>query len=92
MTGYRDEFTRGQADATWTAWRVIPWAVVLFLALGAISYVLFWPLNAAKVVEQEFAPDVMLQKYEWFKDASAALDGDWVGPVTLARLAQGEPA
>lgn len=30
--------------------------------------------NAAKVVKQEFYPDALLRKYEYFKDVSAALD------------------
>lgn len=30
--------------------------------------------NGAKVIQKEFYPDALLRKYEWFKDASAALD------------------
>jgi hypothetical protein len=30
--------------------------------------------DAAKVVKQEIYPTALLKKYEWFKDASAALD------------------
>lgn len=30
--------------------------------------------NTQKVVFQQFSPEALLKKYEWFKDASAALD------------------
>lgn len=30
--------------------------------------------NGVAVVKKEFYPDALLRKYEWFKDASAALD------------------
>lgn len=56
-------------------------AIILILAIG-----LFWGLSsvvcgvcnygqkAAKVVAQEIDPQVLLQKYEWFKDAAAQLN------------------
>jgi hypothetical protein len=46
-------------------------AVVVFVALANI---LGWFGNGAQVVQQEFSPSAMLQKYQWFKDASAQLD------------------
>ena len=46
-------------------------AVVL---LGAAGYTLGWFQEAAQVTREEFGPRALLQKYEWFKDASAQLD------------------
>ncbi|MDE0207110.1 MAG: hypothetical protein OXP66_13925 [Candidatus Tectomicrobia bacterium] len=46
-------------------------AVVL---LGVTGYGLGWFQEAAEVTREEFGPRAVLQKYEWFKDASAQLD------------------
>lgn len=45
------------------------WLICLVLGHGC-SYV----AETADVVHQEVAPDVLLKKYSWFKDASAHLD------------------
>ncbi len=53
------------------------WIVVLMLIGTGVSIIgtgLGFFTNAAKVAQQEFSPEAMLKKYEWFKDASAALD------------------
>lgn len=42
--------------------------------IGAGGYVFGWFGEAAQVAQEEFGPRAMLQKYEWFKDASAQLD------------------
>lgn len=44
---------------------------ILFSAIGMVTG---WFGEAATVARQEFGPKAMLTKYEWFKDASAALD------------------
>lgn len=46
-------------------------AVVLISITG---YGLGWFQEAAEVSREEFGPRALLQKYEWFKDASAQLD------------------
>lgn len=46
----------------------------LGIVLGSAGYVLGWFSEAAQVAQEEFGPRAMLQKYEWFKDASAQLD------------------
>lgn len=33
-----------------------------------------WFGEAAKVAQEQFGPEALLSKYEWFKDASAGLD------------------
>ncbi len=53
------------------------WLVFLTLIGTGVSIVgsgLGWFTNAAKVANQEFSPEAMLKKYEWFKDAAASLD------------------
>ena len=47
-------------------------AVIVLLA--AAGYTLGWFQEAAQVTREEFGPRALLQKYEWFKDASAQLD------------------
>jgi hypothetical protein len=78
---YRGEFNRVADDVYWTAPRVFGVIFVLMLlgtglgiascALGLIGGV---ATNTATVVQKEFYPEAMLRKYEWFKDAAAALD------------------
>ncbi len=46
-------------------------AIVL---LWVVGYSLGWFQEAAQVTREEFGPRALLQKYEWFKDASAQLD------------------
>jgi len=50
-------------------------AVFAFSVLiGGLGYVAGWFGEAAKVVQDEFGPKAMLEKYEWFKDAAANLE------------------
>lgn len=52
--------------------------ILLLFALsgvvGGLGYVFGWFGESAQVVREEFGPRAMLQKYQWFKDASAELD------------------
>lgn len=60
------------------AFRLVVWGIVTLFVLG----VLVWFLgsvcavanNAQQTAMQEFSPSALLAKYEWFKDAHAALD------------------
>lgn len=81
MSSYRDEYRSVSADIYWTLPKIIGLLFVVFagfslLGVGACAIGLVGgaTTNAAKVVRQEFYPDAILRKYEWFKDASAALD------------------
>jgi len=47
---------------------------LLGLIITPISCVLNYLGSASKVVSQEVSPEVLLKKYEWFKNASAELD------------------
>lgn len=78
---YRDEFHRVRDDVYWTIPRLFGMGIAvmgLLAALGigacAIGLVGGVATNAAAVVRKEFYPDALLRKYEWFKDAAAALD------------------
>lgn len=54
--------------------KIIGW-IALILFLGSIlAIVLNTCTSTVKVVKQEFSPEALLKKYEWFKDASAQLD------------------
>lgn len=78
---YRREFQGYYDDAPWTAWKLFGVGVlviVLTTALGlvgcAVGLFSGAASSAATVVQKEFYPDALLRKYEWFKDAAAALD------------------
>jgi len=48
--------------------------VPLAAIIGTVGYFAGWFSEAAQVTRHEFGPKAMLRKYEWFKDAAAALD------------------
>lgn len=53
------------------------WGLILIVGGSVITiagYGMGFFTNAAKVAHQEFSPEAMLKKYEWFKDASASID------------------
>lgn len=79
--GYRDDYRSYESDAYWTLPKVLTFTLITFLGftvlgIGACAVGLIGgaATNAAQVVQKEFYPDALLRKYEWFKDASAALD------------------
>ena len=49
-------------------------AIAALIAVNVIGYVWSYADRAAEVVDKEIDPAVLLQKYMWFKDASAQLD------------------
>lgn len=49
-------------------------AFVSCAACGEIGWACGAHENALQVARKEFYPDALLRKYEWFKDAAAALD------------------
>lgn len=78
---YRNEVRSYTTEAPWTIWKIFSVIVLVILAGSALGLVgcavgLFTGAanNAAQVVQKEFYPDALLRKYEWFKDAAAALD------------------
>lgn len=81
MSEYRDDFGNIRREVYWTIPRLIGMmfaTMLLFTVLGlgacALGLVGGAATNAASVMQKEFYPDALLRKYEWFKDASAALD------------------
>lgn len=53
------------------------WIVILMVAglgLRIVGGALGWFGQAVEVAQEQFGPRALLQKYEWFKDASAQLD------------------
>jgi len=54
--------------------KIIGLIVALVVIIGIIFFVLSWTGEGAKVAKNEFGPEALLEKYEWFKDASAQLD------------------
>lgn len=78
---YRNDYRSYEADAYWTLPRVLVFLFVAafgltVLGIGACAIGLVGGVatNGAQVIQKEFYPDALLRKYEWFKDASAALD------------------
>lgn len=54
-------------------WKVILFIVLLAVVLSVAGWVLGWFSKAGQVAQQQFGPDAMLKKYEWFKEQSAAI-------------------
>jgi hypothetical protein len=54
--------------------KVILAMFVLSALVGILGYAFGWFGEAAKVAQQEFGPEAILKKYEWFKDAAAQLE------------------
>ena len=54
--------------------KIIGGVFVLVVLIAGIGYTTSWFGEAASVAKEEFGPRAMLEKYEWFKDASAQLD------------------
>lgn len=55
----------------------VKWTAIIvagLLVLGVAGNVLGWFGETAQVVREQVGPRALLQKYEWFKEASAALD------------------
>lgn len=48
--------------------------IVVIVCLGIVSSLLGWCNEAATVAQKELGATALLKKYEWFKNASAALD------------------
>ncbi len=55
-------------------WKVFLIVVVAGLGIGAVNFVIGYVNDGAQVVREETSPRALLNKYEWFKDASAQLD------------------
>lgn len=57
--------------------RVLGWLFLIAVAIAVLWFVgaaFGWFGSAVTVVQQQIDPAVLLQKYSWFKDASAQLD------------------
>ncbi len=71
---YETKLEKGPKSAT----KVVMLGFFVLFGIGivvsATGYVFGWFSEAANVAKQEFGPRAALQKYEWFKDASAQLD------------------
>ncbi len=55
----------------------VKWVAIItaaLLVLGVAGNVLGWFGETSQVVREQVGPRALLQKYEWFKNASAALD------------------
>ena len=68
-------------DPDITPGKVIKWGVISLLILAVLGFAgkaIFFPVhmvnNAIQTVEDQYSPKVLLEKYEWFKDAAAQLD------------------
>lgn len=48
--------------------------VLVFFLIGAVVWVLSFASSAGKVVSDEFSPEAMLKKYQWFLDQSNGIE------------------
>jgi hypothetical protein len=60
--------------AFWTIVACLPLFMILGLGLRACGFMTGAADNAMTTAKKEFYPDALLRKYEWFKNAAAALD------------------
>jgi hypothetical protein len=74
VMAYRDDYRQFEKESIWTIPRAILLGGFLIAGVGTLGYVGGWFSETAKVAQDEFGPRALLTKYEWFKDASAALD------------------
>lgn len=78
---YRGLVETPNYEVGWSPWQVfVTGALVVVVGSGiwmvscATGLVGGVAQNTSNVIQKEFYPSALLQKYEWFKDASAALD------------------
>lgn len=72
---YRKEAMGYRDDAWWSFRRlIVPGIVAITVVMVPLSCGLGWFTSAASVVSKQLDPSEVQRKYEWFKDASAALD------------------
>lgn len=78
MSEYRNEFLSVANETGWTLrksfFKIILPLILFSCSVSVVGYGLGWFSEAATVAKEEFGPRAMLEKYEWFKDASAQLD------------------
>jgi len=55
-------------------YKIVLIVVAVFIGLFVIKTCNFFTRDAVDVAKEEFSPSAMLEKYEWFKNASAELD------------------
>ncbi|MBS3166753.1 hypothetical protein J4403_00915 [Candidatus Woesearchaeota archaeon] len=48
--------------------------LIMGIIIGIIGYAISWFSETGKVAKEEFGARALLEKYEWFKNASATLD------------------
>lgn len=53
---------------------VVAVVIPIVFIFAAISYVGGWFAETGRVAQEQLGPAALLKKYEWFKDAAAALD------------------
>ena len=56
------------------AFGIVILVLLVIVMLIVLSSTLHWCSRASQVVQQELDPQVLLDRYMWFKDASAQLD------------------
>lgn len=82
MSDWRNEVDGYGKEVGWTLGRVFTKAVLPFGLFCLAAWLLMTTCGViggtvqetARVAREEFGPRALLEKYEWFKDASAALD------------------
>jgi hypothetical protein len=71
---YREDYRSAERDAFWTLPRALGAILALVLGLGVVGHIAGWFGETGQVAQEQFGARAVLEKYEWFKDASAQLD------------------
>lgn len=69
-----EDYERAAEHPAKLLWMVFGIGLASIMVVGSCGYVMGWFAETAQVVQEEFGPREALRKYEWFKDAAAALD------------------
>lgn len=70
-----DEYQRATERGPWPAfWKVLGALVAMGFVVGLVGSAFSWWGNAKQTAFEQFSASALLKKYEWFKDAHAALD------------------
>jgi hypothetical protein len=72
--GWKDYEEAANKGPKTIALKVIALVAVISVVIFVIAYALSWGSEGAKVAKDEFGPQALLEKYQWFKDSSANLD------------------
>jgi hypothetical protein len=65
---YRNEVKAAVRESKWTFWRIFWPFLLLFVVIGATSWMITILSRPGQVIERVTEPDKIIQNYEWFEN------------------------